>query len=440
MLEELKQVIQDAGIIGAGGAGFPTYAKLAEGADTLVMNGAECESLIYSDLALMKLHMEEIIEGAEMIVTETCIERAILSMKAHTAKRLSLNEGDKLSSHVTVKVCPDVYPMGDEITLIYQSTGRLVQPGHLPISAGVIVMNVETIYNVREAVLAHRGVTEKHVTINGNLPHALVVKVPIGTRISELFQQLNITVPEGNVVIDGGPAMGRMINYNTATVTKTTKALMILPEDIPCILSKKRPLKVQLALASSVCCSCNRCTDLCPRHLLGYPLEPHKMVRSSLNAAEADPELVKTATLCCNCGICELAACCQGISPRAIIGQFRAVLAKDKIHFQSGDEKYSVRPEHDFRLLSSGKWKSLMGVAKFDKKPDSYEEEHTTKHVEIGMHMNIGAPAVPIVSVGEQVEYGQMIARAGEGLSVPQHASIAGKVTFVSSEKIIIDA
>lgn len=151
-INELKKRIADAGCVGAGGAGFPTAVKVAEGADSLIINAAECEPLLYTDYYVMKRAMERIASGAETVMEAAGIPNGYLGVKAHTAKRLGLSHGDAVSSHVKVHILPDVYPMGDEIILIYQVLGRVVTPGSLPLSAGVLVFNAETLYNVDRAV------------------------------------------------------------------------------------------------------------------------------------------------------------------------------------------------------------------------------------------------------------------------------------------------
>ena len=138
-MHELKQVMKDAGLVGDGGAGFPSYAKLSEGADTLLINGSECEPLLYTDYILVKREMSLILAGIQSVVWSLGVKRALFCVKEHTAKRLSLADGDSLGAHISVKIMPNVYPIGDEISLIYQATGRLVKPGSLPISKGVLV-------------------------------------------------------------------------------------------------------------------------------------------------------------------------------------------------------------------------------------------------------------------------------------------------------------
>lgn len=441
MQTKLVELMKQASVVGAGGAGFPSYAKIADGADTLVVNAAECEPLTYTDLTLMRHHMPEIIRGVEIVLSETGMERGIVGMKTHTGKELGYTDGQVLGKNVTVCLLPDVYPMGDEISLIYETTGRLVQPGALPITQHVIVYNAETVYNIYRAVTEGSPVTEKWLSIGGDLKQGYIVRVPIGMRISELFEKLGITIPEGHVLIDGGPSMGKIIPLSGSVIRKTTKGLLILPDTIPAVVNQNRSPDEQRKIASSVCCQCSRCTELCPRHMLGYPIEPHRMVRSSVSIAKDDPILIQTAQVCCSCGICSVAACCQGISPRAVINEYKGILAKNRVRFNANGKIYHPHPDRENRMMSSERWKELLGVKRFDKEGKFLPDLMKAGEVVIPMSMHIGAPSVPAVNVGDHVTAGQMIAGAAEGaLSVPQYASVTGKVTFADAKQIIIQA
>lgn len=436
-MQELKDLMREFGIVGAGGAGFPSYAKLAQGADLLVINGAECEPLLYTDYTLLKNELSMVLLGISEVLSHAEIPKALVCVKAHTAERLGIEDNDKLADKIYVRVLPDVYPMGDEISLIYEATGRQVKPGNLPITAGVIVYNVETMYNLGRAIRFSEPVTKKWVTIGGNIKNPVVIVVPIGAKIADIFRMLDIKVPERHTVIDGGPSMGRVINPSTYAVTKTTKGILILPDDTPAISSKQINGKMAQVRAETACCQCTRCTDMCPRYLLGYPLEPHKMVRTAKTVAEVMPEMVLSATLCCGCGICETLACNQGISPRAVIAGYKALLAKNKLRFNKPGE-YEVQAERDYRMVPSQKWISMLGITKFDKVAEFYGEMNDFARVEIALSSHIGAPSVVAVTDGAFVKEGDLIANAAEGLSLPQHATISGTVT-VGNGKIIID-
>lgn len=435
---DVKTLMKEAGIVGAGGAGFPSYAKLAEGANLLVVNGAECEPLLYTDYFLLLREMPMVLAGIQAVLKEGNIPSALLCVKEHTATKLGIADGTKLAPHVILKVLPNVYPMGDEISLIYQATGRVVRPGNLPITAGVIVYNVETLYNVAAAVKFSTAVTMKWLTIGGDIPKPIVTRVPIGTPIAELLKKNSITIPEGYSVLDGGPSMGKIINPYTAVVSKTTKGILILPNNCPAMESKYIDGEKSVARAETACCQCTRCTDLCPRGLLGYPLEPHKMVRTAKGAAKIMPEMVITATLCCGCGICETLACCQGISPRAVINEYKALLAQKGMRYVAKQD-VEVAPEREYRMIPSERWASVLGVARFDKLPEYVGEDTDFDRVEIALRQHIGAPSVATVQDGEKVNRGDLIAASVNGLSLPQHASIAGVVTVEDGVKIIID-
>ncbi len=441
-MEQTKAVLQTAGIVGAGGAGFPSYAKLAPGADTLIVNGSECEPLLHTDYEIIKQHRDKVVAGAERIAKALGISRVIFAVKEHTSHSLGLTSGEQLGPITTVFLLPNMYPMGDEITLIYEATGRLVPPSSLPISVGVIVLNTETVYNYYRAAELSEPLTEKWLTVAGDISEnrAFVVRVPIGMRVADLFRQLQVEVPATHRLVVGGPSMGRIASVATEVITKTTKGLLVLPADIPAVLTKEAPVSVQKRRASSACCQCSRCTDLCPRNLLGYPLEPHRLVRAATSVEELDPALYTAASLCCACGICEMAACCQDISPRAVIAEMKRKLSEKKLRFKPAEgETFAVDPTRPYRQLPIRRWKSLLGVLPFDRRQVYTEGLAAPTAVEIMMSQHIGAPSLPTVKVGDTVKRGDLVAKAGEGLSVPQHASIDGRVTFVDGKKIVIE-
>jgi len=429
--------MQEFGIVGAGGAGFPSYAKLAEGADLLLINGAECEPLLATDYILLRDEMDLVLQGVLEIIAKTSISKAYIAVKAHNAERLGWKDGEKLADGVFARALPDVYPLGDEISLIYEATGRLIKPGKLPITEGIIVYNVETMYNLGIAKRFSRPVTTKWLTIGGEVKKPVVIKVPIGAKISDIFEKLDIKVKEGYTVIDGGPSMGKVINPRTYAVNKTTKGILILPDNSQAILSKKMNENMAISRAETACCQCTRCTDMCPRHLLGYPLEPHKMVRTAMGAVEAMPEMVISATLCCGCGVCESLACNQGISPRAVIDNYKKLLSKNRLRFDKNGD-YSVKEEREYRMIPYKKWMSMLGVSKFDKDIDFAGEINDFSRVEMTLSRHIGKPSIPTVADGDFVKEGDLIASAADGLSLPQHASISGRVTL-GNDKIIID-
>ena len=168
-IEELQNIIYNAGIIGAGGAGFPTHKKLSMQAEDIVVNAAECEPLMMVDHYILEKHFGEMIEALKVISDTLEAKRVIIGIKE---KNLHLLDSKLLASlkgtNISVKTIPDIYPAGDEVVLTYETTGKIVPEGALPIMSGVMVINAETTYNVYKA-LNGESVVDKYITIGGDV-------------------------------------------------------------------------------------------------------------------------------------------------------------------------------------------------------------------------------------------------------------------------------
>ena len=175
---------------------------------------------------------------------------------------------------------------------------------------------------------------------------------------------------------------------------------------------------------------------MCPRTMLGYPLEAHKMVRTAMGAVKVSPEMVISATLCCGCGICESLACSQGISPKAVIDNYKELLRQNGLRYNKGAE-VSVAPEREYRQIPTVRWASRLGVARLDKLPEFIGCVDAAR-VEIPLSSHIGAPAKASVEGSTTVAKGEKIADSASGLSVDYHASIGGRVSL-GANKITID-
>ena len=168
--EELKKVIRDAGVAGCGGAGFPSYAKLDKRADTIILNCAECEPLFKVHRQVLEKYAFEICTALNVITVAVEAEQFIVAVKGEyeetvEAVKAVLPQFKKGK----ISLLPEVYPAGDEVVTIYESTGRVVPAGNIPISVGVIVFNVETAYNIYKAVTDGTVVTHKFVTVAGEV-------------------------------------------------------------------------------------------------------------------------------------------------------------------------------------------------------------------------------------------------------------------------------
>lgn len=432
---ELKNKILSAGVVGAGGAGFPTNVKFCDGIETILINGTECEPLLKTDFHLLKTYSKELEETLNILVEKTNAKKAVIGIKKHTGHLLGIADGKNVGK-VTYRLTDDVYPAGDELVLIQETLGLTVPAGNLPISVGVVVLNVETLLNIRNA-MSDKGVYEKYLTVGGNTGKTYVIKVPIGTSVSHIFKSLNITVPENNVVLDGGPMMGKIINHHTAVVTKTTKGLLIIDENTLCIQLKRRDYNKAILHASSNCCGCRMCTDLCPRYLLGYPIEPHKIIAVASNKID-DNKTYMGAFYCSDCGVCRTIACTQNLMPSLVFQRAKSELLKNGIRANalSSSTPNALR---EYRKIPVSRIINRLGISKYFR--DEYEvvEIPNPKKVFIGIKQHIGAPAVCAVSVGDKVSAGQVIATSPEkALGTNIHSSVNGTVYAVSEAGITI--
>ncbi len=435
-LKELKDLLRDTGVVGAGGAGFPTYAKLSDKAETVILNCAECEPLLKLHRQLLEEFTYEILWALAEIVRATGAKEGIIAVKEHYTETIEAveNEIDQFQDLRIAKL-PSVYPSGDEIILIKDVCGKTVAPGALPISVGVTVDNVESVYNVYKAVKG-QSVTHKYVTVAGEVNTPVTLRAPIGTRISELVAAAGGLTCEDPVFISGGPMMGKMIS-GADVVTKTTNAIIVLPKGHTVALTKQRNAKIMLRRAMSVCCQCRSCTELCSRHVAGYPVEPHMVMRVLSNGGRGDVESLAGALFCSGCGLCETYSCPQDLSPKLLIDQLKAA-AREK-GFKPEGYGISTIKDADLKRVSVERLTSRLGLTKYDV-PAPVAGDITANTVRIPLLQHIGAPSVPTVKEGDEVKVGDLIAKAAEGsLGVNIHASLDGKVTAVGTKYIKIN-
>lgn len=437
LIDELKNIARNNGIVGAGGAGFPAYAKMTDKADTVILNCVECEPLLKLHRQLLATHTEEIIQMLDEVRESFGAKEAVIGIKSEYVTTIKAVE-EVLGDFPKVRICAlkPAYPMGDEVVLIYEATGRVIQPGGLPIDENVVVYNVETMYNLYRAVHLDIPVTNKLVSIVGEIDHPLTVRVPLGTTVKEAIALAGKVTVEDPVYVMGGPMMGRLGTENTV-ITKTTNAIIILPKDHHVVVRMDKNLEIEKKRASSSCCQCRTCTDMCSRHALGHPIEPHKVMRAVANHDTSDMSVFVNTAYCSGCGICEKYACPQGLSPKSIIQAFKGGLRAAGIKAEKVDPA-PVLEDRELRKLPVHRLAARLDLTKYDKPAPFEDTTPTTKLVKIPMSQHIGAPATPIVSVGDTVKKGQLIGEPKDGLSVAIHCSIDGVVQKVSDKEVVV--
>ncbi len=439
-INDLKNILQNAGVVGAGGAGFPSYAKLNESADTIILNCAECEPLLKLHRQVMQVYAYEIMTALETVCDAVGAERAIIAIKpsykkAVDAIKSQLNDFKKIS----IGYLPEVYPAGDEVVTIYETTGRVVPPGKIPISVGVTVYNVETMLNAYNAVNSGKGVTHKYITVTGEVKNPITLCVPLGITVGEVIKLAGGALIPEYTLINGGPMTGNIVTENDV-ITKTSNAILVMPNDQYIVRKRLSEARISLKRAMSACCQCKMCTDLCPRNLLGHPIEPNRFMRSLTTGTTKETEVYANTYFCSSCGLCEMYSCFQGLSPRSLITSVKGELRKGGIPVPEV-KMDDVKPERSGRYILKSRLTARLGLTKYNFPALLDEKKYNPKSVKLLLSQHIGAPAVATVSVGDIVKEGDLIAAPKEGaLSVAIHSSINGTVEKVTDKYIIIEA
>lgn len=443
---DLIKKIFDAGVVGCGGAGFPTHVKLKASPDILIINGAECEPLLRTDRYLMIYEAEKIIGGIDLICRELDIPEACIALKKSYCKEITALENAvrKLGSSVKIHPMESFYPAGDEQVVVYEVTGRVVPPAGIPLDVGAIVDNVATIAAVADAA---EGIpfTDKYLTVTGEVRRPSILKVPVGTSLEQCIEMAGGVASDRVMVVSGGPMMGIPLSWAEAmerTVTKTTSGILVLPEDGAVDRRRKTEIRHMLNRARSACIQCTFCTQLCPRYLLGHPLQPHRIMRKMAACTDIsqilDDRDIRQAAICSECGVCEIYACPMGLQPRVINALLKGELAQAGIRYSREGDNWEADPNRQYRKAPTHRVAVRAGVGAYYKIEGHTYLEGTAKKVMLPLKMNIGVPARPIIASGAHVEKGQLIAVCPEGkLGANLHASIAG-TAHITEQSITI--
>ncbi len=316
--EEIIEKVKEAGIVGMGGAGFPTFIKLSpkepEKIDYVIVNCAECEPYLTSDYRRMLEEPNKLIEGLKVSLRLFDKARGILAVEDNKPdciellKRLTKDE-----DRISVKALKTKYPQGSERQLIFAVTGRAINSSQLPADAGCVVNNVDTVVAVYHAVIEGRPLMERIVTVTGDaIADPCNFKVRIGTNYHELIEEAGGFKSEPEKIISGGPMMGFAIFDLDVPTTKTASALLCLTQDE---VSKSAP---------SACINCGRCVEVCPGRIV-----PSKVATAAEHYDEET--FVKLNGMeCCECGCCSYVCPAKRTLTQSIKSMRKIQLAKKK--------------------------------------------------------------------------------------------------------------
>lgn len=440
------ETIKEAGIVGAGGAGFPTYVKLNAKAEYFIINAAECEPLIETDKYLCRTFPERIIRTAVRIAEHLEAEHCVIATKAKYKREIAALQAEIERQNARVEICGmrTFYPAGDEQVIVQEVTGRSVPERGLPLDVGCVVDNVGTVLSIADA-LEGKPVSEKYLSVTGAVKHTGMYHVPLGTPITQILGDAELAEREYAVLV-GGPMMGKMLReeeeIRRAAVTKTTGNLLVLPKDHYLVKRSELPRERMIRQAAAACIQCKMCTDMCPRFMLGHEVRPNVVMRnlwkeSMLTDAAEYEKAFGSAVNCCSCGVCEMFACPMGLSPRKMNEYAKGLLREKGINPHKNMHP-EAREAIQNRKIPTERLIARLELTPYVTHELPAEKELEVKECRILLSQHIGKPAQAVVHEGEYVEKNDLVAQAAEGLSVNIHTGLAGVVKEVTDTYIRI--
>jgi Na+-translocating ferredoxin:NAD+ oxidoreductase RnfC subunit len=425
--------LEELGIVGAGGGGFPTAVKFKSQVSLVIVNAAECEPLLHKDKELLLHRSEPFLRGLKKAMELTGAREAAIGIKEKYHEMIEALER-AVPAGVRVVPLPDVYPAGDEFILVHLITGRVIPPGGLPKDVDAAVVNVETLMNIG----LDRPVTHKYLTVAGAVANPVTLRVPVGISIGEVIEAAG-GATEGDIgVLLGGVMMARPAASLDIPVTKTTGGIVVLPASHKLIQRHNAPMIQVNRIGRSACDQCRFCTEFCPRFLLGHPIQPHRAMQSLGFALGGD---AMVATLyCCECNLCSLYACPEDLDPKNVCVQAKPLARERDLTFKGDPASIAPHPLAEFRRVPMRRLIARLGLGQFNNVGPLQDYSFSPRKVKVLLKQHAGAPSVPVVKCGDRVRVGDLLAVPAPGkLGARVHASIDGVVT-VTGDAVFIEA
>ncbi len=447
----LTELVKSAGIVGAGGAGFPTHVKIDARAEYFIVNAAECEPLIETDKYICRQFADKLISAILAVSAHLHAAHTIIAIKTkyHTEIATLKEAIAKRNADIEFFLMDSYYPAGDEQVIVQQITGRSVPERGIPLYVGVVVSNVGTLLNISLA-MEGKTLTHKFLSVVGEVNKTIILEVPLGTAILDCIAQAMPKIEDYGVIL-GGPMMGTYITdsaqIRNEVVKKTLGNIIVLPKNHYLFTRNSLSLSTIKHQALSSCIQCRMCTDLCPRYQIGHTIRPHLVMRNIFreHTIHDDYEFQQAfgdAINCCECGICEMFACPMGLSPRKVNVHIKQILRQKHIESIKNQDSTAPIAKDSVNNTKIPTDRLIARLGLFDYYSKHVEEVLTLrpKHVRLALSQHIGKPSIPIVSKGERVKLGQLIATIPDNsLGAHLHASIEGIVSDITETHITLN-
>jgi Na+-translocating ferredoxin:NAD+ oxidoreductase RnfC subunit len=285
-------------------------------------------------------------------------------------------------------------------------------------------------------------VTDKYITICGAVGEPVTTTVPVGARIGDCLELAGGSTVDDPVVLTGGLMMGGVAGSLSEPVTKNMGGLIVLPADHYLVQRRTQSQETYTRIGHGQCDQCSLCTELCPRYILGYPIEPHRVMRTLLMTGEAKQRGSLWAQYCCECNVCSYIACPEQLDPKNICVDAKQLLRENRTGRTDAELEELFRPPHPARKGREIPIRTLytrLGLTPYDRKAEFAQFDWQPPSVLIPLNSHIGQPATPTVAVGDQVRRGDTIGTVPDDkMGCPVHASIDGRVTAVNAQSIEI--
>jgi Na+-translocating ferredoxin:NAD+ oxidoreductase RnfC subunit len=425
--------IEQLGIVGAGGGGFPTAAKLKTRVSLVIANAAECEPLLHKDKELLHHFSAPFLRGMRTAMELVGAHEGAIGIKEKYHEIIEALERDA-PPEIRVVPLPDVYPAGDEFILVHLITGRVIPPGGLPKDVDAVVANVETLMNIG----LDQPVTHKYLTVAGAVATPVTLRVPVGITIGEVIEAAGGATVDHAGVLLGGVMMAKPAASLDEPVTKTTGGIVVLPTTHSLIQRHNAPWLHVQRIGRSACDQCRFCTEFCPRYLLGHPIQPHRAMQSLGFSTGAD---AMVATLyCCECNLCTMYACPEDLDPKTVCVQAKPLARERDLTFKGDPASITPHPLAEFRRVPMRRLIAKLGLTEFNNSGPLIDHVFAPNKVKLPLKQHAGAPSVAVVKSGDKVKVGDLLAAPQQGnLGARIHASIDGVAT-VTSDAVVIDA